>query len=553
MKCYIYNKVRLLGMLLLPLCALCLTSCSKDDFTTRGDLFQPRFVNNPAVKITNNNDISLLWYQVNDAVSYTVQFFDDYYYQSLFMEVETTDPYVVINDIPYAKRYYVRVRSNAADPVHSSQWATTDFTTEARPEYAHIVQGVSKTEIDDDKAIIRWVVDPENPTDSISIEPALDKTIGTLTRYLTAEEKAQGWMQATELTPNTLYKVNLYNTAISRKYDKPYNEVNFRTTGPAPETIQVGLLDDLSAMLSENNSDPSIPEGTVYELPGGSTYIIRPFAMSKGFRVVGPADETKPILVMNGSWSFASGAYVSAFAFENVEIRNQSINQYFFNCGNSYDVEEVSFTNVEFRNVYRGFWRHQASNVKHLQSLELDNCWFDQCGWQGGTYGTFHFASAGKNEIGTYDAIDNIIIRNCTFSRGGYTEDPSWGWGNLINHSTTSLPISLTVENVTIYDFCVNQRFIDISNTEKSTVEIRNVIVASPMGEIITLGSGTRTSYSNNYVTTDYQLGGGQINAIEVGKSAADIFENPANGDYTIKDASSLIYQTKAGDNRWIK
>lgn len=554
MRNNIYNKVKAFCALMLAMGALCLTSCKEDKFTNRGDLFQPRFATDPAVKVTNYNDASIVWYQVNDAVSYTVQLYEDYYYQNLFMEQETKEPYIVIKDIPYAKRYYVRVRSNAADPVHNSMWALTDFTTEVRPDYAHIVQGVSKSEIEDDKAIIRWVVDAENPADSISIEPAIDKTLTSLTRTLTAEERAQGWMQATGLTPNTLYAVNLYDTSKPRRYDKPYNMVNFRTTGPAPETIQVDLLDDLSAILTANNSDPDIPEGTVYELPGGSTYVIRPLGgVSKGFRIVGPADEAKPVLVMNGSWGFANGAYVSKFSFENVEIRNQQINQYFFNTGNSYTVEEVSFTNVDFRNVYRGFWRHQASNVKHIQSFEMDGCWFDQCGWQSGTYGTFNFASAGKGEIGQYDQIDQIVIRNCTFSRGGSKQDPAWGWGNLINHSTTSAPINLIVENVTFYDFCVNQRLIDISNTEKSTVEIRNIIVASPMGEIITLGSGTRTAYSNNYVTTDYPLGGGLLRATELGKSAADIFEDPENGDYTIKDTGSLIYASKAGDNRWIK
>lgn len=553
MKLNIFHRSSRIAAAVCIAAATVFAGCSEDEYTSRGDLFQPRFATDPAVKVTNCNDMSLVWYKVNDAVSYTVQLFEDGYYQRLFMEIETTDPYVVIEDIPYATRYYVRVRSNAAEAVHNSQWARTDFTTEARPAYSHILQGVSRSEIEDNSATIRWTVDEANPVDSFSVVATMNPELAPIGGYLTAEQKAAGEMVLDKLNPSTLYVVNLYDTSKPRRYDKPYNAVTFRTTGPAPAVIEVGLLDDLSTMLRENNDDPDIPEGTEYSLPGGSTYTISPFAMRKGFRIIGPADDAKPVIVMNGTWSVASGAYLSTFSFENVEIQNQAINQYFFNCGNPFTIESAAMVNVDFKHINRGFWRHQASNVKHIIELILDNCTFDECGWQTGTYGTFNFGSAGKNEIASYDEIDALTIRNCTFSRGGSKQDPGFGWGNLVAHNTTSLPIDLTIENVTFYDFCVNQRLIDISNTEGSTVTIRNVIVASPMGELLARGSGTTATFDNNYTTTDYKLGGSQINATQLSQDAAAIFANPEGGDYTIKDKSSLIYLTNAGDTRWLK
>lgn len=529
-----------------------LTGCEEDNYTSRGDLFQPRFATNPAVTVKNNNDATLVWYKVNDAVNYTVQLFEDGYYQNLFMEFETVDPYFTLEDLPYASRYYVRVRSNAPNPDNNSQWARCDFTTDPRPDYAHILQGVSKTEIGDNQAIIRWVVDAENPADSFSVVPAMSAEIPAITGYIPAEAQATGELTVTNLTPSTLYNVNIYNTAIKRVQDKPYNQVTFRTTGPAPQVIQVGITDNLSDILLANNDDPDIPEGTLYELEPGTTYSMATFPLKKGFTLMGPAEGTRPVLICNGTWSVYNGAYLASLTFQNVEIRNANANQYFMNCSNPFTIENVSFTNCVFRNVYRGFWRHQSSNVKKIDAIEIDNCWFDQCGWQSGTYGTFHFASAGKGEIGTYDQIGAITIRNTTFSRGGYQVDPTWGWGNLINHATTSNPIELTVENVTFYDFCVNNRLIDISNTERSTVTVRNVIVASPMGELIATGSGTRATYDNNYVTTDYRLGGSKFRATELPMSALDLFEDPVNGNYTIKDRSSLPYVTQAGDLRWI-
>lgn len=552
MKFNIFKSSSIAAACLSAVLALATAACSEDEFTPRGDLFQPRFATDPAVTVTNNNDIQIIWYKVNDAVSYTVQIYEDNYYQRLFMELDTEESYVTIEDIPYATRFYVRVRSNASDPVHNSQWALTDFTTETRPAYAHILQGVSRTEIEDNSVVLHWTVDAANPVDSFSVVPAMDETLPTISGYLTAEQKAAGEMTVEGLTPSTLYTVDIYDTSKPRKYDKPYNTVTFRTTGPAPAVIEVGILDDLSTMLRDNNEDAEVPEGTEYSLPGGSTYTITPFALRKGFRIVGPDDDVKPVIVLNGTWSTASGAYLSTFSFENVEIRNQAVNQYFFNTGNAYTIESVSMVNVDFRNINRGFWRHQNSNVKHIMDLTLDNCWFDQCGWQTGTYGTFAFGSAGKGEIGAYDEIDAITIRNCTFSRGGYQQDATFGWGNLLNHSTSSSPIDLTIENVTFYDFCVNNRLIDISSTEGSTVTIRNVIIASPMSTLFSRGSGTLTTFDNNYYTTDYPLGGSDINASAAGIQASDLFADPVGGDYTIKDKSSIIYLTRAGDPRWL-
>lgn len=46
-----------------------------------------------------------------------------------------------------------------------------------------------KTEITENSAIIRWKVDVQNPVDSISVMPMMDKTLANVSRYLTEEEK----------------------------------------------------------------------------------------------------------------------------------------------------------------------------------------------------------------------------------------------------------------------------------------------------------------------------------------------------------------------------
>lgn len=524
------------------------TSCQDDQYNKIDDLFQPRFVlEKPEVK---SNSITLVWYKVNDASSYTVELHQDTYYKSLFMSVDTTEPFVFLDDIPYGTTFYIRVRSNAANAVNNSQWTYTNASTEARPEYAKLLEDVSKTEITENSAIIRWKVDVQNPVDSISVMPMMDKTLANVSRYLTEEEKAQGRAEVTGLDKNTLYAVNIYDTSKPRKYDKPYNQATFRTAGPAAESITVGWDDDLTKLLTDNNDNAEIPEGTEYFLPAGSSYRLTSFAIKKGFRLVGSTEGIKPIVTMESSWNVVAGSYISGMEFVNVEFRQEILNSYFFNTGNAYTMENISFVNCDFYGFGRGFWRHQGANNKHLMNFEMEGCKFEQCGWQTGAYGTFHLGSTDK-EGNSYDHLERVIFRNCTFSRDNNSTD-GWGWGNIFYAPNLDKPIHLEYKNVTFYNFCRNQRMINIQSAVGSELVLEGVVLASPCGEIYSIGANTTTSFSNNYTTKDYALGGSKINATDLDITAAELFVDPEKGDLTIKDSSSPIVTNRAGDTRWI-
>lgn len=524
------------------------TSCEDDKYNKIDDLFQPRFVlEKPEVK---SNSITLVWYKVNDAASYTVELHQDTYYNSLFLAVETTNPYIFLDDIPYGTTFYIRVRCNASDPVNNSQWTYTNASTEARPEYAKLLEDVSKTEITENSAIIRWKLDSENPVDSISVMPMMDKTLANVSRYLTEDEKAQGRAEITGLDKNTLYAVNIYDTSKPRKYDKPYNQATFRTAGPAAESITVGWDDDLTKLLTDNNDNAEIPEGTEYFLPAGSAYRLTPFAIKKGFRLVGSTEGVKPIVTMESSWNVTAGSYISSMEFENVEFRQEILNSYFFNSGNSYTMENISFVNCDFYGFGRGFWRHQGANNKHLMNFEMEGCKFEQCGWQTGAYGTFHLGSTDK-EGNSYDNVERVVYRNCTFSRDNNSTD-GWGWGNIFYAPSLDKPIHLEYKNVTFYSFCRNQRMINIQSAVGSELVLEGIVLASPCGELYSIGANTTTTFSNNYTTKDYALGGSKMNATDLDITAAELFVDPEKGDLTIKDLSSPIVTNRAGDTRWI-
>ncbi len=542
---YIYQLAKVILPVLLW--GALFASCEDEKYNKIDDLFQPRFVlEKPEVK---SNSVTMVWYKVNDAVSYTVELHQDNYYKSLFMSVETTNPYIFLDDIPYGTTFYIRVRSNAANEINNSQWAYTSAATEARPVYAKIVEDVSKTEITEASAIIRWKKDTQNPVDSISVMPMMDKTLPAVYRYLTTEEKAQGYAEVTGLTKNTLYAANLYDTSKPRTYDKPYNQVTFRTAGPSAASIQVGWSDDLTAILKNNNDDSEIPEGTEYYLPAGASYRLTGFAIKKGFRLVGSTEGAKPIVTMESSWNILASSYIASLEFVNIEFRQEILNNYFLNCGNTYTMENVSFVNCDFIRFGRGFWRHQGANNKHVMNFEMEGCMFSECGWQTGAYGTFHLSSYGSSI--SYDQFDRAIFRNCTFSRDtdGTT---GYGWGNVFYAPYLDKPIYLEFKNITFYNYCRNQRMINIESAVGSELVIESTLLASPSGDLYAIGANTSTTFSNNYTTKDYALGGSKMQATDLDITAADLFVNPEKGDLTIKDPASPIVTNRAGDTRWI-
>lgn len=533
MKAYKIIFTILIGLLTL----LNITSCEDDAYHKIGDLFQPRLVSEPVVE---SNNIAVVWYKVNDAVSYTIEAHLDNYYTSLFESYETTEPLIVMNDLPYGTRFYIRIRCNASDSKNTSTWTYTNALTEPRPEFAKLLQTVSKGDIYETSATIRWTVDSENPVDSISLTPYVPE-YPTIGRYLTEEEIAQGFAEITELEKSTLYNVNIYDTSKPGKYDKPYNQVTFRTAGPSAETIVIDREDDFSAILLANNNDSEIPDGTEYFLPSGSYYKVTTFALKKGFKIVGSTEGIAPQIELNGSWNIEEGSYISTFEFENIDFFQTIASSYFFNSGNSWTIENVSFFNCRFTSFQRGFWRHQGANkLKHIMSLAMEECTIDKCG-ASNAYGTFSINSSGA------DNIERAIFNNCTFMR-----DNTGGMPNLFDHKNSEYPIHLELRNITFYSYAANKQLINIDNARNSTFIFENVLIASGSGKIYSAPAGTVTSFANNYVTTDYLLGPSLVNGTQLDVNAVGLFSDPVNGNLTIKDSNSPIVINRVGDKRWL-
>ena len=553
--------------ILFTLAASCLTgtmlqSCSEDEYTSTGDLFQPRFAADPAVDTLWRNKVTMAWYEVNNAKSYTVRVFNDNYYTDLFMEKEVTDPGIIIDDIPYNKKFYVMVRTNAQNEANNSQWATTGFTTLKRRDFPQLLQEVETSDITKTTAVIRWTGSHEADeyVDSISVVPTTSTTAAPMGRMLTEEEKAQGFVNVSDLLAGTDYTVTIYNSTVERKYDRPYNVVYFSTVGEPAQTIYVNLTDDFSALLAYNNDNDAVPENSEYILPAGSTYTISPFKIKKGFTIRGEEGGEKPHLICNGSWNFAENSHVKKFEMINLKVSHKAEGQYFVNADSPFQLQQATFTNVDFVGLTRGFWRHKNENEKIVKNIIIDGCIFDKCTQPSGSYG-FIYLEAAKNEANGFDDLQNVTIKNTTLCRSiGRNADGTKaydGWTNLIQANKCNNPMNIKLSAVTIYDYCPGKALINIDYAEGSTLTVERLILASGCSLLLNKKPAQLSAtYRNNFATSEYSRTMTDYNGINCSSSAADIFANPANGDYTLNPANAdaqLMIEAKAGDPRWIK
>ena len=184
-------------------------------------------------------------------------------------------------------------------------------------------------------------------------------------------------------------------------------------------------------------------------------------------------------------------------------------------------------------------------------NFEMEGCRFEGCGWQTSAYGLVNLQSFNKDNGVSYDQLDRAIFRNCTFSNDNDGTN-GYGWGNLFYAPYMDKPVYLEFKNVTIYNYSRNQRLINIESAVGSELVMKGILLASPCGDLFAIGANTITTFSDNYTTSDYLLGGKNMNATDLDITAAELFANPVNGDLTIKDTSSPIVSSRAGDTRWL-
>lgn len=550
------NKVVNIIICSLACLMTCLTSC-KEETPVVSDMFKPKLVSGYP-EVVDLNQVKLIWYKVNNAVSYTIQISFDEYFQEIYYEETVTGLSYVTPDLPYASNVYIRMRTNAQNEVNNSIWYEFSVTTEER-DIEPVLNEVDETLIREDNVTISWMVDPVNfPVDSISVEK-LDEINGNEVVQqimLTEEESVLGSYIITDLEKATDYKITLCNSKVESLFDKPYNSVTFRTAGAVEGDIIITAGQDLSSILKTNEKDAMIFDGQRYYIQDEGTYNLEGYGFTKGFNITAAPGKDIVINVTNPfTPTEVPDNTTGKIVFNNLRLVGETL--LIDNTkedGLNYTWEGLELNGCTL-SAFPGLIRLNTSegNLKKIMNVLISNCVLNEMG-SGKLISIENHPN--KNKVA---AVDALTITQTTISNSpkflilGFPD----------NYGYSGSTIMLVMQNVTIFESCTSARMIAMNRlTDESQVFINHCLFSNVKNnnggnmfyETCLAGNATKT-FAENYRTTELpETGrGGNVATVDLGLTQEELFMNPATGDLTIKDKTSIIYVNEIGDSRWLK
>lgn len=433
--------------------------------------------------------------------------------------------------IPVRKDYYARIKTTE-EGREDSKWIYSDKFRIIGDQY------LNEIKYDDtysDKVIVRWDV-TKNVThlvlngggkvdEQISLDPA---------------DLAAGFKEISNLTPATSYTVAIFDGAA----DKGERTFSTRLGVPAGNTINLVSGDDIRAKIM------AATNGDVFILPQGVTFSATqaiPIPEGVSITIFGEEGPNKPTISLGNNFQFP--AVGGDIKFQNVKLTANNA-AYVFNTasGSPNTVESLIFENCEISGFTTSVMRLQGTTAKkYIKNIVFDRCIVSNINLTQNNYAVIDANS------GTADAlvIDNIQMTNSTFN--------NIGRGLIRSNSANSN--SLIIKDCTIYDISqggdtapgyAERHLIDFNTKSVASVTIENVIVAKSK-TVTARGIRMDNVYSatNSYKTSDYIVVLDPLSGFtNYSGSSADLFQDPDNGDFRIKD-NGFSGRLTAGDPRW--
>lgn len=305
------------------------------------------------------------------------------------------------------------------------------------------------------------------------------------------------------------------------------NAQSYELTGT---TIDNDTFDAIIAAAENNAVEVILPAGEIsIALTGseGAASMTLPEELSIKF--TGASGDVKSVLSINKSILFnGTHGYIR---FENITLTDGGC-QYLFNQSKEANVDEISFTNCEFKNFDRSLIRTQGSENITIKEFLVDNCIGTNLS-SGNGYSVFYFGTATT-------MIDKLEIKNSTFD----TTQRSF-----IEASKSAITNGITISDCTLYNNVADGKYLIDANGQSTAINLTNIILGKSYIEtakgIRTAGTITNT---NSLRTSDCIYASNDISQLPAGdKTSTEIFTDPENHDFT------LLIDDKIGDPRWYK
>ena len=441
----------------------------------------------------------------------------------------------VLTGLDGDSKYYMRVKSMSTS-ANESKWVYYKKGQSFKTKAEQIFNEVAASDLFDDHVILTWT--PGAEVTHITVALANDSE--SKQKFdLTDEMKEQGKAEIKNLTGNNTYVITIYNNDVKRGQltittPAPMPAADYKVTLGADVTeINQDLIDEIAeqakaAAGSETNYSATIGINPDTKVDFGS--VVVPEGMSVTFFGIAggetPTLNFLKALGIDGSHSFIK--------FQNVNLVDGGAG-YFVNQKNACTIGELSMEDCKVDNFKTTVFRMQGSDTKVVSKLTLTNCIFTKCG------AGYAFIHADASKQGKFD---NIKIDKCTFNTISAT-------GKHFIYSKDTPTTSIAISNSTFYN--VNgggQFFIDFNSTSigPNSLTITNCIFSKQPDEATNknIRCSATPEISGCYATNDWFKAFTGLNMLDY--SSTDLFEDPANGNFTIKNGTLT---EKVGDPRW--
>lgn len=509
------------------------SSCKDYDFPVDDSysrMFRPPMFSAEAIRATS---VRLEWEKVRGAENYILELSRDSleFVNPVSYELAADRDSITLLDLYSDTRYSARIKSLSGKGTPESEYHVLTFVTLGEQIFEEVIPGFSDA-ANANYLELNWI--PGSNVTHLQLQAQGDDVVII---ELTDGEKEVGYKKVDNLKPDTYYVVGIYRDENRR------GRYVYTTFGAYPEGYQfISATDDLRDILMTSASSDLI-----LVLEAGASYAIERPTISSAIRnlvIMGNPAGVKPRIETTSMTLHANN---ESLIVRNVEIHGKSNTaDYLLNENKTTNLHTIIIDNC-YAHTFRGLIRMQnTANATQVQLVQINNSIVANIGDFGVVNGATRNApfrmesvvisnstinGVNGDVVGIYNPGSSYVIENCTF----YNAIRHARYLFNLDNNAANIPNQLVVRNTIFGKFY----YVGDYKEDESARSVNPYVD----GTLSVLGSYALSDFIMNEA---YAFGA----IAPYIRSSAQVFADPANGNFTIVDVA-FPGRTTSGDPRW--
>ena len=444
-------------------------------------------------------------------------------------------------------KYFLRVRAMSDDKAPSN-WVY--YKSGASFRTPGVLRDIPEADRLDESVRLTWI--EGSHVTKLVASTTVDEEPEETTVMLTDADRAAAEYTFTGLRSNKTYTFSIYNgdillgaKTVKTAKGMPAADLMYSLDPSVTEITQEMLNDLADQALAKTQTGTAtlsigIPAGATLTLGTSSEGLDIPEGVGVNF--FGRAGEfatlqVKKSMSIGGNHAYVNFEHLNIDGCYDAETGTKGC-EYLINNGETCSLDALTFTQCNIANLSNAIIRMKdVSSGQRIGKLKVDNCVVTN---HAGNYALFCFDKGGCE-------MESINISNSTFY------NVAMGKKSFIDVSLCK-SMTINIESCTFYNLLGNGAyFINAKNAETMKVNLYKLLLAKTVDPAARGKQGTfEISGSSCYAANDFVLGSGKIAEIAAFEgSAKDMFKDPDNGDFTVKNTALQVEQV--GDPRWLE